>query len=139
MQTAQKKAHSNLDANDAFDAMLSDPSPNVFYSESIKDVVEDILDLRSSEPQHLTCSIGAASVRVIGSVQEITASQRKMCIRVLMTSDDAWKIFNNIDTVDEVTVNNSDNLAQSHRVMKAKISRLGTQNLCILALKLLKF
>lgn len=139
MQTAKKKAHSDLDVNEAFSAMLSETRPNIFYSESIKEVVEDILDLQPVAPEKFVCSISTDEALVVGEVQEISSSKNKIVIRVLMTPDDAWKIFNSVDAVSEVTVNNSENLAQNRRVTNAKIARLSAQNLCVLTLKLLKF
>jgi len=139
MQTAQKKARSDSDVNGAFAAMLSESKPNIFYSESIRDVVEEILDLQPVSPTKLVCSIRLDEARAAGEVQEISSSKNKIVIRVLMTPDDAWKIFNSVDTISEVTVNDSDNLAQNRRVSNAKIARLSAQNLCLLSLKLLKF
>lgn len=139
MQTAKKKAHSDLDVNEAFSEMLSETRPNIFYSESIKEVVEDILDLQPVAPEKFVCSISTDEALVVGEVQEISSSKNKIVIRVLMTPDDAWKIFNSVDAVSEVTVNNSENLAQNRRVTNAKIARLSAQNLCVLTLKLLKF
>lgn len=139
MQTAQKKAHSDLGVNEAFSAMLSETRPNIFYSESIKEVVEDILDSQPTVPKKFACSISTDEALVAGEIQEISSSKNKIVIRVLMTLDDAWKIFNSVDAVSEVTVNNSVNLAQNHRVTNSKIVRLSAQNLCVLSLKLLKF
>lgn len=139
MQTAQKKAHSDLDVNEAFSAMLSETRPNVFYSESIKEVVEGILDLQPTVPKKFVCNMTTDEALIAGEVQEISSSKNKIVIRVLMTPDDAWKIFNSVDALSEVTVNNSVNLAQNRRVTNAKIVRLSAQNLCVLSLKLLKF
>lgn len=138
MQT-QKKINSEVSIDALFSSLLSNPKPNIFYSESLRDTVEDLINIEPAGEQDILCRIKLSDAYIECKVQEMSTTKRATVINALIASENAWKVYRYADDICEINVNNTGNLLENQKISKVKISRQTSQNLYLLTLKLSKF
>jgi len=126
--------------SDPLDDMLDGTKPTIFFSDSLRDVIEGLdAAVESQVGLNIGCKIDIGESTLSGVLTETSFSAVKRSVKLLMASHEAWQLLGSLDEIDAVHIGEMPVLTDELRTRSVKISPVDGSSLCRVTIKISKF
>jgi len=126
--------------SDPLDDMLDGTKPTIFFSDSLRDIIEGLdAAVESQVGSNIGCKIDIGESTLSGVLTETSFSAVKRSVKLLMASHEAWQLLGSLDEIDAVHIGEMPVLTDELRTRSVKISPVDGSSLCRVTIKISKF